>query len=47
VDGIEQPDQSIPLVDDHQEHRVEVKTPAVGHPDRLEGVELKTGTTVL
>jgi cellobiose phosphorylase len=26
VDGIEQPDQTIPLVDDHKEHGVEVRT---------------------
>ncbi len=46
VDGIEQPDQAIPLVDDHKEHRVEVETPTPGHPDRLENAELKTGATV-
>ena len=28
VDGIEQHDQAIPLVDDHQEHTVEVKIQA-------------------
>jgi cyclic beta-1,2-glucan synthetase len=27
VDGIEQPDQTIPLVDVHKEHRVEVRVP--------------------
>jgi hypothetical protein len=46
LDGIEQPDQSIPLVDDHREHRVEVETPAPGHPDRLADTDLKNGTTV-
>lgn len=30
VDGIEQPDNSIPLIDDHQEHRAEVKRPVAG-----------------
>lgn len=30
VDGIEQPDKSIPLVDDHQEHSVEVRMPVAG-----------------
>jgi cellobiose phosphorylase len=29
-DGIEQPDKSIPLVDDHREHRVEVRVSATG-----------------
>ena len=28
VDGVERPDQAIPLVDDHQEHSVEVSIPA-------------------
>ncbi|MBM4331054.1 MAG: hypothetical protein FJ117_07465 [Deltaproteobacteria bacterium] len=28
VDGVEQPDQAIPLVDDLQEHSVEVRIPA-------------------
>ena len=28
VDGAERPDQAIPLVDDHQEHSVEVRVPA-------------------
>ena len=28
-DGAEQPDNTIPLVDDHQEHYVEVRIPAV------------------
>jgi hypothetical protein len=27
VDGVEQPDRAIPLVDDHQDHSVEVKIP--------------------
>ena len=30
VDDVEQPDQAIPLVDDHQEHRVEVRMPVAG-----------------
>ncbi len=30
VDGIEQPDKTIPLVDDHKEHWVEVRIPASG-----------------
>ena len=30
VDGIEQHDKTIPLVDDHKEHRVEVRIPATG-----------------
>ena len=30
VDGIEQHDKTIPLVDDHQEHRVEVRIPVTG-----------------
>jgi cellobiose phosphorylase len=46
LDGIEHPDQSIPLVDDHREHRVEVETPAPGHPERLADTDLKNGTTV-
>ena len=29
VDGVEQPDQAIPLVDDRREHMVEVSVPAV------------------
>jgi len=28
VDGVEQQDRTIPLVDDHREHAVEVKIPA-------------------
>ena len=27
VDGVEQPDMTIPLIDDHQEHAVEVRVP--------------------
>jgi cyclic beta-1,2-glucan synthetase len=30
VDGIEQPDKTIPLVDDHEEHRVEVRLLVTG-----------------
>ena len=30
VDGIEQPDETIPLVDDHKEHWVEVRIPVKG-----------------
>jgi cellobiose phosphorylase len=30
VDGVEQPDTAISLVDDHQEHAVEVRIPADG-----------------
>ncbi|MHB8882429.1 MAG: GH36-type glycosyl hydrolase domain-containing protein [Thermodesulfovibrionales bacterium] len=30
VDGVEQPDQSIPLIDDRQEHSVEVRVQAAG-----------------
>ena len=30
VDGVEQHDKTIPLVDDHQEHRVEVRSPVAG-----------------
>ena len=30
VDGIEQPDKTIPLVDDHEEHCVEVRSPVAG-----------------
>ncbi len=30
VDGVERPDQAIPLVDDRQEHSVEVRIPAAG-----------------
>ena len=30
VDGVPQPDETIPLVDDHQEHSVEVRIPADG-----------------
>jgi hypothetical protein len=30
VDGIEQPDKTIPLVDDHKEHRTEVRIPVTG-----------------
>ena len=30
VDGIEQPDKTIPLVDDHKEHRVGVRSPVTG-----------------
>ncbi len=28
VDGVEQPDKEIPLLDDHHEHSVEVRIPA-------------------
>ena len=28
VDGVEQPDNAIPLLDDHKEHSVEVRIPA-------------------
>jgi cellobiose phosphorylase len=31
VDGVEQPDNAIPLLDDHQEHSVEVRITA---PDK-------------
>jgi hypothetical protein len=27
IDGVEQPDNTIPLIDDHQEQRVEVRIP--------------------
>jgi hypothetical protein len=30
VDGIEQLDRTIPLVDDHKEHRAEVRIPVTG-----------------
>ena len=30
VDGVEQPDKTIPLVDDHEEHSVEVRVPSAG-----------------
>jgi len=30
VDGFDQNDKTIPLVDDHQEHRVEVRIDATG-----------------
>ena len=30
VDGVEQPDKAIPLVDDRQEHLVKVRIPAQG-----------------
>jgi hypothetical protein len=30
VDGVPQRDETIPLVDDHQEHAVEVRIPADG-----------------
>ena len=30
VDGVDQHDKTIPLVDDHQEHYVEVSIPVVG-----------------
>ena len=30
VDGVEQPDRAISLVDDHQEHSVEVRIPVAG-----------------
>ncbi|MGV8073768.1 MAG: GH36-type glycosyl hydrolase domain-containing protein [Syntrophobacteraceae bacterium] len=30
VDGIEQPDRTIPLIDDHKEHWAEVRVPAAG-----------------
>jgi cyclic beta-1,2-glucan synthetase len=30
VDGIEQPDKTIPLVDDQKEHWVEVRSPVTG-----------------
>jgi cyclic beta-1,2-glucan synthetase len=30
VDGIEQLDKTIPLVDDHEEHSVEVRIPVAG-----------------
>jgi cellobiose phosphorylase len=30
VDGIAQPDKTIPLVDDHKEHWVEVRIPVTG-----------------
>jgi cellobiose phosphorylase len=30
VDGIEQLDKAIPLVDDHKEHRAEVRIPVTG-----------------
>jgi hypothetical protein len=30
VDGIEQHDKTIPLVDDHKEHRAEVRIPVTG-----------------
>jgi cyclic beta-1,2-glucan synthetase len=39
VDGVERPDRTIPLVDDHKEHQVEVKTPALEYPDWLENTE--------
>jgi cyclic beta-1,2-glucan synthetase len=29
VDGVDQPENTIPLVDDHQEHTVEVRIPVV------------------
>lgn len=29
VDGVEQPDNTIPLLDDHQEHSVEVRMPVL------------------
>jgi hypothetical protein len=32
VDGIEQHDKTIPLVDDHKEHWVEVRIPLKGGP---------------
>ena len=35
VDGVDQPDKTIPLVDDHQEHYVEVSLP-VGHSQTAE-----------
>jgi cellobiose phosphorylase len=30
VDGVEQHEKAIPLVDDHQEHSVEVRIPSAG-----------------
>jgi cellobiose phosphorylase len=33
VDGVEQHDKAIPLVDDHQEHSVEVRLPTVRSQD--------------
>jgi cyclic beta-1,2-glucan synthetase len=33
VDGVEQPDKAISLVDDHQEHPVEVRVPVAGSGD--------------
>jgi hypothetical protein len=30
VDGVEQHDKMIPLVDDHEEHSVEVRMPVTG-----------------
>ena len=30
VDGVEQPDKAIPLIDDRQEHSVEVRIPVAG-----------------
>jgi cyclic beta-1,2-glucan synthetase len=35
VDGVERHDKSIPLVDDHQEHSVEVRIPAAGSQHSL------------
>jgi hypothetical protein len=33
VDGVEQPDQAIPLVDDRQEHAVEIRLAVAAAPN--------------
>jgi len=33
VDGVEQPDNAIPLLDDHKEHSVEVRIPVAAGQD--------------
>jgi hypothetical protein len=38
VDGVEQPDKAIPLIDDRQEHSVEVRIEAAEMHDPLEAV---------
>jgi hypothetical protein len=37
VDGIERPDQTIPLVDDRKEHQAEVRIPVTGGWELAEG----------
>ena len=43
VDGVEQPDDPIPLLDDHQEHSVEIRMPVF---DKEKGIKTLMGKSV-